>query len=261
MRQALAGTLRGKLEVSHVAVFVLGNGTGSGSLANAFSVLKNGNFKFAGVELAPNGGVSAPPYSFASQTNSGMYVIDSTDIGFAINGDLAMSMGSASGFGNMGFGTPPSGSPSYMAVFGRDNESVGTGFQVSNPTVSANANAFIQLSTDANNVGEIAEYTTGSTVPPYIASLVVHAQQSSQHLTLIGGDNAGDDVRIWTNGDFTSAGETAVFNGDHSTTLFGLLQLPVQGSGVTPTCGAGQNGSIALTHLYLLCVCNGSSLG
>ncbi len=38
-----------------------------------------------------------------------------------------------------------------------------------------------------------------------------------------------------------------------------LLQLTVQGNGTTPTCGSGQNGTLAITNAHLLCMCDGSS--
>lgn len=44
-----------------------------------------------------------------------------------------------------------------------------------------------------------------------------------------------------------------------SVTVSNLVKLPVQTSGNTPTCGSSQNGALALTHAYILCVCNGSS--
>lgn len=37
------------------------------------------------------------------------------------------------------------------------------------------------------------------------------------------------------------------------------ITLTVQGSGSTPTCGAPQDGTIALTNGHITCVCNGSS--
>jgi hypothetical protein len=40
------------------------------------------------------------------------------------------------------------------------------------------------------------------------------------------------------------------------------VQLPVQASGVTPSCSStARSGSLALTSLYVLCVCNGSAPG
>lgn len=36
-------------------------------------------------------------------------------------------------------------------------------------------------------------------------------------------------------------------------------QVPVQGVGVTPSCAGGSAGKLALTSLYVLCVCNSSS--
>ncbi len=38
-----------------------------------------------------------------------------------------------------------------------------------------------------------------------------------------------------------------------------LFQLPLQGSGATPTCASNaDNGKVALTSAYVMCVCNGS---
>lgn len=38
-----------------------------------------------------------------------------------------------------------------------------------------------------------------------------------------------------------------------------VIQMGVQGSGSTPTCATANNGTLAITHLYVLCVCTGSA--
>lgn len=214
----------------------------------------------SGQGLFADGTLLAPSVSFVNAPGSGLYRIAAHDIGYAVDQILGLEMKKSTGaFVNIGLGGAASGSDGVPFFIQRAQDSSAVAFQISNNVTSANASAQIQLSTDINNGGLLGAYTTSSTVPPYVSAFVIRSMNSSHHVNIMGGENSGDDVGIWTNGDFTSAGITAKFNGDHSTTLSGLLQLPVQASSSTPTCGSGQSGSLALTSLFKLCVCNGTA--
>lgn len=58
-----------------------------------------------------------------------------------------------------------------------------------------------------------------------------------------------------------ASGATGVSGASGSTGITGPSGNPVtvQGMGVTPTCGAPQNGLLAVTSAYILCVCNTSA--
>lgn len=226
---------------------VYGNGTSSGAKANAFSVTKNGTVT-ASIYLSANGAVGAPAHSFSSDTTSGLYLVGTGEMGLSIVGDQALDFQSdGAGDGNVGMGGPASLSPSYPLLIQRTNTSAGTFMQVSNPTATANANAAIQLATDSNNLGNIGVYTNASTVAPYIGAMIIRPNGDTAHLSLIGGDLTSGDVQVFTGGDYTATGETAVFNGDHTTTFFGPLKQNGSTSGVFTQKAAATTSSYTVT--------------
>ena len=255
--------------VSTDPLFVLGNGT-SGSNANAVSILKNGNTtingtvtgtSFTGQMYGSSGSVSAPGFAFSSENSTGIYRVGSGEMGVAILGAQALDFQkSTSGYGNVGMGGGASTSDSYPLLMQRDVASAGVYAQISNVDTAAYSKATWQLAADGgNNNGEISLFTSATTLDAYANAMTVRPSNSTAQLSLIGGDLSTGKVIVYTAGDYTSTGRTAVFNSDHSTTLKGLLQLPVQGSGTTPTCGSAQDGSLALTNGHKLCVCVGGS--
>lgn len=207
------------------------NGTGITSDASlTWDTIKLTN---GGLFYGTNGNNAGPEYSFSNDTASGLYLLTAGEMGIAIGGAEALDFKESTGsFGNVGMGSAASTSDNFPLLIQRSNSSTQTTAQISNPSTTANANATFQVATDSGNVlGNVSAYTSASTVVPYASSMVLRANNAAAHLTLIGGDNAGDDVRIWTNGDYTSAGETASFNGDHTTTLFGGLHFNGSSSG------------------------------
>lgn len=257
-------SLSGQTATSWVSgdyAIVYGNGTSAGAKSNAFSVTKSGNIIGSTISLAGNGSAGSPSYTFTGDTTSGMFLVGAGDLGITVAGAQAMDLEkSTSGFGNVGMGGAASLSDNYPLLMQRTNASAGTLVQVSNATAAANSHATFQVSTDSNNLGNLSIYTTGSTVPPYISSMVIRPNGDTQHLTLIGGDSTTPgqgDVRVWTGGDYTSAGETADFNGDHTTKFFGAVIFPVQGNSSTPSTTV--EGATVYNHSHVLCVYTGSS--
>lgn len=247
--------------VSSDPLFVLGNGTGSGAKANAFSVLKNGVTTVGGQLLVTDGTSGSPGVAFTSEATSGLYRVGTNEIGLTAGGAQVLDMKkSTSGFGNLGMGGPASVSDSYPLLIQRDVTSAGVYAQMSNTDTAAYSKATWQLAADnGNNNGEISLFTSATPLDAYANAMTVRPSGSTGQLSLIGGDLATAKVIVYTGGAYDSTGRTAVFNSDHSTTLKGLLQLPVQGSGSTPTCGSSQDGSLALTNGHKLCVCNGTA--
>lgn len=60
--------------------------------------------------------------------------------------------------------------------------------------------------------------------------------------------------------DFMASDNTVISSvGPAGDAAFNSLKLPDPGDTVTPTCGAPQDRKMAMTHAYVLCVCNGSA--
>lgn len=227
-------------------LLALGNGASFGAKANAFSVLKNGAVTggaFVGTSFtggligqvyAPDGAVGTPGVSFSSDHTSGMYMAGAGELGIAVAGAQSLDFkASGSGNGNVGMGGPASVSDNYPLLIQRQHDSAGTYVQISNPSTEPNSSAVIQLATDAGGmVGQISVYPSSSTVPAYISAMVVRPDQNGHHLSLMGGGNAGDDVSIWTDGDFAATGETLRFPSDHTSQLMQSVSSPA-----TPSSG------------------------
>jgi hypothetical protein len=72
-----------------------------------------------------------------------------------------------------------------------------------------------------------------------------------------GNGTTGTALEIFSIADEALTAGVAVID---TLTLKATFQMPVQGSGVTPTCSSAANaGTIALTSAYIQCVCNGST--
>ena len=68
--------------------------------------------------------------------------------------------------------------------------------------------------------------------------------------------NKSNAVAIGTSGVFVGIGNASP---TQALTVQGLIQIAPQGSGVTPTCGTAQNGTIAMTSAGILCSCISST--
>lgn len=79
---------------------------------------------------------------------------------------------------------------------------------------------------------------------------IVAATSTTTGLLVQAAASQSNDLQEWENSTGTVLSKI---------TSSGNITIPVQGSGVTPTCGASQNGELSLTSAYVLCVCNGTS--
>lgn len=200
----------------------------SGPTTGTGSAVFNASPTFTGQLLAPDGSVMAPGYSFSNATTSGLYRIGTNDFGLSVNGVLGLeAVSSTSGFVNFGFGGPASTADSVPMFISRSNDSTDTAMQINNDSTAANSTAQLILATDGANVqGIMGAYTSSSTVPMYVSAFVVRTGASGHHLSLMGGQNAGDDVSILTNGDFTTAGYSFTFPADHSVEFMQAMATP-----------------------------------
>lgn len=188
---------------------------------------------------------SVPAIDSATDAKTALTLVKRDANGNAQFGGMSMLHVSA-GIDNVGFGDGSSSSATYPVLISRTNESAGTFMQINNPTASANANASIEMATDADNRGLVGVYTTASTVPPYISAMVIRPEGNTLHLTLMGGEQPTGDVQIYTGGDFTSTGVAAVFNADKSLTSVGGVILATAGS--RPAAGSAYRGMLFVTQ-------------
>lgn len=190
-----------------------------------------------------DGSASAPSITFTADTNTGIYRIGTDQFAITAGGIAGLEVRKSTGnFANIGMGAAASTSDQYPLLISRVQTSVGVIAQVANATASANANAMFQVSTDSDNRGHMAVYTTASTVDPYISSLVVRAQGDTLHLTLHGGESASGDVRVYTGGGFDATYKAAVFNADKTMTSYG--GVIVSTAGARPTAGVAYRGML-----------------
>jgi hypothetical protein len=97
-----------------------------------------------------DGTVSAPPYSFIADTNTGMYRIGTDNLGFATNGTRRMSIDSAG-----------------RILMGNGDESAGSNFIIPLGGYAATSNAtpatLITLATDTDGVYTVEAFVAGAT--------------------------------------------------------------------------------------------------
>lgn len=202
---------------------------GISTLAQTLAGVKS----FSSQALFSAGTVGLPGISFSVDDTTG--IEGGVDVlNAVVSGVAALQMATSSGgFGNVGMGGLPSTSDTIPLLIARTQNSAGVIAQVNNDATSANSFAAFELYTDNGATGSlIGAYSTSSTVPPYIAALVVRSAGGAHHLSLMGGENSGDDIGLWTNGDFTSAGQGWNFNADKSMSFVQQISTPT-----TPASG------------------------
>jgi hypothetical protein len=100
--------------------------------------------------------------------------------------------------------------------------------------------------------------SNGNNQSPYCASSYKSSSASSTTMSYTGSNqNAGmlaiDVVSI------TGSSVNSQIEAMRLTSASQLLKLPVRANGTTPTCNSGNDGGIALTYAYIMCVCKGGS--
>lgn len=180
---------------------------------------------FSAAILGSDGSNSAPGYSFSADTDTGVYRIGANDLAIAAGSFAGLEVKKSTGnFANVGVGSAPSASDNYPVLIQRSNTSAGTYIQISNPDTSASSKATYQVAADLGaNTGEVSVFTAATATDAYAGRMVVRPSDSTAGLSLIGGDQASGTVRVYTGGDYTSAGKTAQFEADHTTTFYGKI--------------------------------------
>lgn len=171
-----------------------------------------------------NAAVGATPSTLPIRGVTG--TIDATAVG--VNNVSAIQFAvSSGGFGNIGMGGPASASDSYPVLIQRSNASAGTNIQVSNPHTDPNSAAKLQVSADNGNVlGEVAAFTSSSTVDAYVSAMTVRPNNAAAKLSLIAGDGASCYVSAYTGGDYTSAGEAIRVSADKCIQFMQMIAKP-----------------------------------
>lgn len=176
-----------------------------------------------------DGTVTAPGLAFTSDLDCGIYRIGTNQFAITAGGKAAMQMrlATSTNYSNIGMGGPASLSDSYPLLMQRDLESVPVVAQLANPSTTAFAAAKWQLSCDNGaNTGEIGLFTAASALDAYQGRMTVRAADSTVGLSIISGDGATNDVRIYTGGDYTATGRCVGFNADKSIQFMQMISTP-----------------------------------
>lgn len=207
----------------------------SGSAPGGVSITSQifaGNKFFNDDLYISDGTNSLPGIAFSSDQDTGIYRIGANDMAFAAGSFSGLEIKKSTGnFANVGMGSAPSASDNYPVLIQRSNVSTGTYMQISNPDTSASSKATYQLSADSGgNTGELSLFTAATGTAAYAGSLVLRPSDSTLRLSLIGGDLSTGYVTTYTGGDYTSTGETARFNADHTMQFMQSVTAPTSPS-------------------------------
>lgn len=189
----------------------------------------------SGVMSLPDGSSSAPALTFSSDSNTGIYRVGADDLSLVAGGHTGLEIKDNATYANVGMGSSPSASSNYPVLIQRSNASTGTIMQISNPDTSASSKATYQLASDSGaNTGEVSVFTAATTTDAYHGRMTVRASDSTLGLSLIAGDGATNNVKVYTGGDYTSAGNALQVNSEKSVTL---PQSLAAASVATPSAG------------------------
>jgi len=182
----------------------------------------------------------------AADTSAQVIVQTGYNTGSGDTGEIFLASGSATGSaGDTGpailiSGNSTNGNSGQVQIFsGSGNGTTGTSGNVSISTQAANTTGNISLETGSSP-------TTGP----------------SGNISIATGSNTGSGNTgniVLSTGIVTTGTSGTIELTSPYVTLSGILILPVQAPATTPTCTASQNGGIALTSAYIMCVCNGTS--
>ena len=176
-----------------------------------------------------DGANNAPSISFWNQGSLGLYRSASNEMSVTVNNTQTAK------FGTTGFSSLGALIATGATTLGTTSTNTGatTVLTIQGPTTVS-----------ANSAG--MQILAGSTVNDY--SLIVATASSS-----------ANNLVVFGNGKLTSRNNTLDDASGNITMAGTLLKMVARGAGSTPTCGAGEAGTLALTSGYKLCVCNGSA--
>ena len=193
-----------------------------------------------------DGSSTTPSLGFTNETNTGFARIASGDVGLYVGGNLA--------YEQLGFGN--TSAANYYA--NRNGEAV---FSFSNLSTGANSVTTLFVGDgppSGPNALVMKNYAYAST-PTYLAGGSVIESTQFQSGLIISADASAGFMALNVGGGVTppTAATERVRITPTIVMIEELVQLVVQGSGVTPSCSA--DGVVAITHAHIMCVCNGSS--
>lgn len=182
-----------------------------------------------------DGTLGAPSLLFTSDSDTGIYRVGANDVAIVAGGHAGLDIKDNATYANVGMGGAASASSNYPLLLQRSNTSTGTYVQISNPSTAASSKATLQLSTDNGaNTGEISVFTAATTTDAYAGRMTVRASDTTAGLSLIAGDGVTNTVRIYTAGDYTSAGNALEVTAEKAITLpQSVASVSTPGSGIT----------------------------
>ena len=185
--------------------------------------------------------------AFVTDTNQNVYyVVDTTNV-------------AAGGMSTVATITP-SGASRVVPVAGTIASVSGSNFAYI-PSGSASTPGqieFYDLTTKSSPI-KISQVTDGTALSSsnVFANIAIDPRGGYLYVSSYGNGTTGAALEL-----FTLPLENATFGNSNSSqiTIKNILQMPVQASGITPTCStSADNGKVAFTNGYILCVCNGFS--